>query len=387
MSEAPFTLYGISGSLYTGKVRAYLRHHGIAFEERALGHPDFGEKVLPQIGRLIIPVVTTAEGELLQDGTDILDYFEERKLGRHAILPEDAVLRSISYLFELFGGEGLLRPAMHYRWNFNEDNLPFIRSFFAEAMPAGLNEKQANDMFDFNSSRMRNAARVFGVVPETMAQIEESYKDFLTRFDAHLSDFGFLLGNQATLGDYGLFNPLYAHLGRDPHPAKLMKTLAPGVFMWTERMNGPETYQDHKRSQAADGLISAEAVPETLKSLMRYVSDEYLAELQAHVAYANEWLAERPDIAPGTNGLKDPAQRGIGMAEFNWRGHEIKTSVMPYRFYLLQRLTDCFSQAGDADQKAICELFAETGLETILELRTTRRVERANHLEVWGDAA
>ncbi len=385
MSAAPYTLYGMSGSLYTGKVRAYLRHNGIPFEERSLGHPEFAEKILPQIGRMIIPVVTTADGEVLQDGTDILDAFEDRALGRHAIVPEDAVLRAISYLFELFGGEGLLRPAMHYRWNFDAENLPFIKSFFAEAMPAGLNDQQASDMFDFNSGRMRNAATAFGVVPETMAEIERSYEDFLKRFDAHLSAFGFLLGNQATLGDYGLFNPLYAHLGRDPHPAKLMKTIAPRVFRWTERMNGPEICVDHRLTAPSDGLISAEGVPDTLKDLMRYVADEYLSEITAHVAYANEWLADRPDLVPGTNGLEDPAQRGIGMAEFDWRGLKIKTAVMPYRFYLLQRLTDCFANANDAEQKAMRSLFAETGLEPILTLQTTRRVERVNHLEVWGD--
>ena len=120
---------------------------------------------------------------------------------------------------------------------------------------------------------------------------------------------------------------------------------------------------------------------------MSYVAEEYLPEITAHVAYANEWLAERPDIEPGTNGLDDPAQRGIGMAEFNWRVHEIKTVVMPYRFYLLQRLTDCLEQASAEDQKAICDLYAETGLEAMLDLRTSRRVSRVDHLEVWGDVA
>jgi len=165
----------------------------------------------------------------------------------------------------------------------------------------------------------------------------------------------------------------------------LMKSVAPRVFKWVERLNGPETYEDHRVAWQSEELFAPDTVPETLKDLMRYVAEEYLPEISAHVAYANHWLAERPEIQPGTNGLEDPAQRGIGMAEFNWRGHDIQTAVMPYRFYLLQRLTDCFAQAGDADQKEIRALFVETGLETILDLRTTGRVARANHLEVWGE--
>ena len=119
---------------------------------------------------------------------------------------------------------------------------------------------------------------------------------------------------------------------------------------------------------------------------MRYIAEEYLPEIAAHVAFANKWLDERPEIEPGTSGMEKPGglARGIGFAEFDWRGHKISTLVMPYRFYLLQRLQDTVASADHATQKSIRTLFAETGLEAILDMRTTRRVERQNHLEVWG---
>lgn len=385
MSEAPYTLYGMAASLYTGKVRAYMRHHGIPFEERGAGHAEYGEDIVPKLGRFIVPAVVKPDGSLIQDGTDILDYFEEKGRSRKSIYPEDATLRAVAYLFELFGGEGLLRPAMHYRWNFDADNLAFIKGSFDDVLPGGLSTEENQKMFEFASGRMRQAAVAFGVVPDAMKTIEETYTDFLKRFDAHLAQSYFLLGGHATIGDYGLFNPLFAHLGRDPHPAMLMKQTAPRVFKWLERMNGPETFQDHTVDWEGEDLFAPGTVPETLKDLMRYVAEEYLPEITAHVDFANNWLAERPDIKPGTNGLEDPGQRAIGMSEFNWRGHEIKTMVMPYRFYLLQRLTDCVDQASHKDQKTIRALFAETGLEAMLGLRTTRRVERLNHLEVWGE--
>jgi hypothetical protein len=53
---------------------------------------------------------------------------------------------------------------------------------------------------------------------------------------------------------------------------------------------------------------------------------------------------------------------------------------------LLQRLQDCFDEAGADDQTAIRTLFHQTGLESLLHMRTHRRVDRENHLEVWGDA-
>ena len=110
------------------------------------------------------------------------------------------------------------------------------------------------------------------------------------------------------------------------------------------------------------------------------MAEEYLAEITAHIAFANDWVAEQGDD-PAL--VKASLGRGIGFAEFSWRGQRISTAVLPYRFYLLQRLTDHMAGASEADQTAIRALFASTGLEPLLDLRTDRRVLRRNHVEVW----
>ena len=384
-------LYGMLASLYTGKVRAYLRHQGISFVERGAGHPQFRDEVMPVIGRFIMPVVQTPQGEIIQDGSVILDHFEASGLGKRSIQPQNRTLRAISLLFELFGGEGLLRPAMHYRWNFDVDNLDFLRSSFKDVFPPGLNEEEAEQAFLHGSGRMRQAAVSFGVIPETFELIESSYRDFLLRFNRHLGESSFLLGGHATIGDFGLFNALYAHLARDPHPALLMKKIAPRVYAWVERMNGPEEFQDHTVNRQSSELFSHDDVPESLLDMMRYVHDEYLPEITAHLEYTNSWLLARPEIEPGTPcavplGVNEKSRRFIGRAGFNYRGVDIETTVMPYRFFLLQRLQDCFIEATADDQAAIRKLFHQTGLEPLLDMRTHRRVERENHLEVWGGA-
>ncbi|HAY68357.1 MAG TPA: hypothetical protein DCY82_08745 [Acidimicrobiaceae bacterium] len=65
-------------------------------------------------------------------------------------------------------------------------------------------------------------------------------------------------------------------------------------------------------------------------------------------------------------------------------GIELTTSVMPYRFWLMQRLHDDLAAASPDDAARVRSVFADTGLEALLDLRTLRRVERAGHLEVWG---
>lgn len=379
---AAIRLYGMPASLYTAKPRAYLRKQGIAFDERPVGDPAF-ERIRRAIGRWIIPVVELPDGALVQDGAVIIDHFEAAHPPRWPAFPATPVHRVVAHIFELFGGEGLLRPAMHYRWNFDAENLAFLRQDFVAALAPYASDAEGDAFFANSSARMRAAATSFGVRPDTFATVEASYRDFLARFDAHLAAAPYLLGGHPTIGDYGLVAALYGHLARDPAPTRLMKSVARRVWRWTERMNAPEPSLDAFHP-AGEVLFAADAVPPTLMALLAFIAEDYLPELAAHVAFANAWLDARPDLAPGTNGLDRPGARGIGMAEFNWRGHRIATAVMPYRFWLLQRIQDAADAADPAGRARIDALLAETGLSDLLTLRTRRRVERAGHLEVWG---
>ena len=58
-------------SLYSGKTRAYLRYKKIPFKEQiSLG---IHNRIKAEVGRKIVPVVVTPEGEYLQDSTVIID--------------------------------------------------------------------------------------------------------------------------------------------------------------------------------------------------------------------------------------------------------------------------------------------------------------------------
>ena len=130
-------LYGMPGSLYTAKARSYLRKQGLPLEERAPGDRRFTTEIIPVTGRWIVPVMQTPAGEIVQDGTDIIDHVEQAGLATRSAYPADPVARVIALIFELFGGEGLLRPAMHYRWNFDADNLPFLERDFVNTLFPG----------------------------------------------------------------------------------------------------------------------------------------------------------------------------------------------------------------------------------------------------------
>lgn len=379
-----YRLYGTPGSLYTGKARSYLTKQNIAFENRAAGEAVFREKIVPQVGRWIIPILEASDGTLVQDGSDIIAHFEEKGEARYPAYPQTPLHSLIAQIFELFGGEGLLRPAMHYRWNFDETNKSFLAKDFPAALaPTGADEEMQASVYEMASGRMRKAMANFGVSPETIPAIEASYAEFLELFDAHLATSPYLLGGRPTLGDWGLIAPLYAHLARDPYPAQLMKESAFRVWRWVERMNTPD--QDAgEYGDVAENLFEADAVPETLKALLRYIAQDYLPEVDAYVSYANQWLAENPDVKSGTNGLERPQDRALGATEFSWRGQMIKVMVMPYRLYLLQKIQDVVDGATPEARTAMEQLLSETNLTPLLENRASRRVERKDHLEVWA---
>ncbi|MFT4996948.1 MAG: hypothetical protein ACI8RO_000285, partial [Flavobacteriales bacterium] len=183
MSEQ-YKLYGVACSLYTAKARSYLRKQNIDFVELGPNHPSYRSDILPQIGRMIVPVIQAPDGQIVQDGSDIIDHFEKNNLATVSAYSDNKVMGAIGFLFELFGGEGLLRPAMHFRWDYDVENLSFLKSEFS---PFGPSSAIAEQTFEFASGRMRQAKLFFGATVESKDLIIESYKEFLGLLEEHFT--------------------------------------------------------------------------------------------------------------------------------------------------------------------------------------------------------
>ena len=137
---APHRLHGTPGSLYTAKVRSFLIKQGIPFENVPAGAPSFRERVVPAVGRWIIPVLETPQGDLIQDGSEIIDRFERQGGLCWPTLPATPVLQVVARLFELFGGEGLFFAVVRGPGTVWLQSLPFSRlasRIFAAAPQTG----------------------------------------------------------------------------------------------------------------------------------------------------------------------------------------------------------------------------------------------------------
>lgn len=365
------TLYGSPLSLYTGRARSYLIKAGIAYRETTPTSEHYIKVVLPAAGnRQGIPTLETADGKVIRDGAAIVDHFEN--LGGYSFSPSGSKQSLVSRLFDVLGAEGLLRPAMHYRWNFDDQNLDFLRLHFQTMMPKGMEDKTDKAM-----QSMRRAGQGFGVVPESVAVVESAYEAFLDKLDAHFAAVPYLLGNRPCVGDFGMIAPLYAHLGRDPKPLSMMQARAPHVFRWVERMNRPEPDIGEFDNQL-DGYLPEDDIPTTLVDVMQQLATDFVPETLAAAAVINDWLAANPELLDGTT-----AERGLGFCQFAVDGVTVSALAQPYRFYLLARVQAIYELATEEEQSDLQSLLDAAGMRELLAAKLTRELGRADNLEVW----
>ena len=266
---------------------------------------------------------------------------------------------------------------MHYRWNFPEENLEFLKYHFFNAQRAGPNRQEKTD---YMMDRMRFAGRIFGVSDNNHSFIEELYMDFLQALNEHFSNVPYLLGWKPCIGDFGLMAPMFAHLGRDPKPLALMQREAIHVYRWVERMNRAES-DTAEFFEAGHGYLEQDEIPETLVRVLSILAEDLVPETQAAALSINHWLADNQP-SHGTS-----ASRYLGknksMAEFTVRGEIIAAGAQPYRFFMLQKIQDGYLKFSKKDKLLVDDLLEQCGLKEMLDIKLTQRLGQEDNLEVW----
>ena len=353
-----FTLYGTEFSLYTGKARAYLRYKGIPFRERLSTVGVYKKIIVPKTGVRFIPVLESPSGEFVQDTTEIIDFLEAR-FPQRGVYPPTPRQRLVSLLLELYADEWLLIPAMHYRWSFMKENEDFIMAEFGRVVlpwaPAFLRRMVART----KASHFAGMLPVLGIDPRTGPAIEAWYQETLDQLEAHFREHRYVLGDRASLGDFGLIAPLYAHLYRDPAPGALMRQRAPHLVKWVERM-----FEDQPR---VSNWLADDAVPQTLYPLLRRQFREQFPVLRETADAVAAWVKDNP-------GKRLP--RKVGTHHFRIGDAEGERALMPYPVWMLQRVLDAYQAlAGDAKASVDAMLKACDGYEA-MQMQIPQRLER-----------
>jgi glutathione S-transferase len=354
-------LIGAEVSLYTGKVRAYLRFKKIAFDEITATREVFRDVIVPRTGVRFIPVLISADDVAVQDSTAIIDHLELRYPSA-SIYPAGPVQRLVSLLFEVYADEWLVIPAMHYRWNDPENRAYAIEEFGRLSVPNATPEEH-RAIGEKLAVPFAGALPALGVGTETAPAIEASYLSFLRDFDRHLTFFPYLLGGRPSIGDFGLYGPLYAHLARDPASGRLMRAHAPKVADWVERMTMPPA------PLSGDFLFDDE-VPSTLDPLLARMFTEQGPVLSRTIAAIAAYAATSPD------GL---VPRGLGRHSFLIEGARGERAIYPFNVYRFQRAHDQYAQLDDAARARADALLAKVGGLDLLQAPIPQRLTRENN--------
>ena len=370
-------LWGAPHSFWTGRMRSYLTKKGIDFQEIYPANPRYNEDIVPKIGYFVMPVTEFQDGTLIQDGTDTMVYMEERFTDR-SMIPSSPLQRAVAWLIEFFGCELFFIPGMHYRWSFPEQR-PYVDAEFARMVsPRRDLEGQQADIADITAWASGFAPSI-GVSPATIPAIESSHIESLTLLNAHFQHHPYILGGHPSIADFGLMAPFYAHLGRDPVPANLMKNIAPHVYRWTERMLEPGIidgeFADYPAEFAEDGWIL-----DTLIPFIGYLFRDCGAQVKGMVEMFDAWATRDPRPGPGTLVKADPEGTGgahpnLGEFEFNLRGTTVKTQAFANVVRHFQRLLDVVASLDDADRTKFEALMARTGGTDLMSTKMERRIK------------
>jgi glutathione S-transferase len=361
-----YTLYGSEVSLYTGKIRSYLRFKQLPFNE-VLSTIDIYKKVIrPNTGVTFIPVVRTPDGQYLQDTARIIDYLEAHNPQR-AVNPTRTTQRLVSDLFALWADEWLVIPAMHYRWN--KDNFPFIYQEFGRVVApkfpgfirAYFGKKLARKFSGF--------VPILGITPRTILSIENWYEStVLHHLNCHFAKYDYLLGSRPCVGDFALMGPLYAHLYRDPVPGKLMKRIAPHVVTWVHRMNQSHIQQGE--------FIADDEIPDSLLPLLRDMFKQQWPVLRDTSNKLSEWRRTHCD--------EQNIPRSIGQHNFDFDGVSEQRAISSFHQYKLQRVLDTFQQFSKENKGKALALLERVGGEQYIQMSVQNRVEILNNKLVFA---
>ena len=324
MTEAAWELHGLKLSYFTGKLEAWLRARGLPFRFVEMDMAGF-RACARATGVAQMPALRAPGGAWMTDTTAILRRLEVEAPGP-ALQPEAPLAAFYSLFLEDAFDEWLWRPALYYRWAFQDDARLMSRRIAATLMrdlPLPLALKA-------EVMRRRQRAvylRGDGITRATAPLVARLYPEVLEVLEPVLARRPFLFGERPVAADFGLFGPMFRHFSSDPTPAEILRERAPAVLAWTARLW-------NARPESIDAAPLPEEAPADLDPLLRLAARDHLAELSANAS---------------------AAAAGLRRARFRRGEADWSLPVSPYRVQCLADLQAAFAALAPAGRAEVLE--------------------------------
>lgn len=288
--HAPYTLFKMDISYFSGKLEAYMRYKRIPFTTATADARGL-DTIFRHTGVKKAPAVHTADDLWLFDTTPTMQWFEQHYPER-SVTPDDPALAFIAALIEDYADEWLWRPAMWWRWEPLASRKALGWRIAQEINPPGIPHWL---MAWFFPHRQRHTwLWGDGMDKGNSNQVRDLYRLELSQLQAALRRSPYLLGQQPSVADFGYFASMFRHFGNDPDPAEIMRREAPAVYEWTARLwQGAEEIGDEQAQ------LWHQFDAELWAPLLKRISADYLPYL-AQNAEAWEKGAKRFDFSGGS---------------------------------------------------------------------------------------
>ena len=334
-----YRLIGSLGSPYSMKLRAIMRYRHLPHDWvlRTTANREETAHVRPNL----VPMLRCpGESDYRVDSTPLAYDLETRHPGQRSIIPDDPGLAFLSHLLEDMADEWLTKAMFHYRWYYAAD-IDMAGGILPHYGNLSMPDEQLKAMKQMICERQIGRLYVVGSNDTTASVIEDSYKRFLGYLNEHLKSHPFIMGQRPGSADFGCFGQLTQLTQFDPTPSQVAIAGYPRIHAWVSKMEDHSGWEPH-----ADGFIAADAVPESMKELLKEVGRTYVPVMLA-------------------NGLA--LDQGLDRVETEVSGKAWEQEPFPYQGKCLQWLRIAYARLSKDERGRVDTILTDTGCEALVE--------------------
>ncbi len=265
-----YTVYGGLGSPYSMKMRAVMRYRRIPHIWRQMEFGDEG--VYKNVKVPVIPIFHYPDGTWKNDSTPLIFDLEARHTER-SIVPGDAGDAFLACLLEDMADEWGTKAMFHYRWYRERDQKQMAEWIVFDRLK-GKGRKTILDMAAMFRERQVGRMALVGCTKENAPLIEQTAREILALFEAHVTEELYLFGSRPSLADFGWFGQL-SQLAVDPTPQDLMRAEYPFTYRWLTNIDDASGVEGEWRD------ANAPLAP-AVKGLLKLAGDVYFPFLLAN---------------------------------------------------------------------------------------------------------
>src|SRR6185503_4573472 len=262
-----YTLYVMSNSPYSDKIRMYLRTKRLPFVEVRENLRNREQVLKARTGRTMVPVVITPGDDALNDSTAITRRLEEAH-PQPALRPADPGRRSFDALLEDYADEWIVRAMLGSRW-LHEPDAEQNRTIIAADMTCGTHEVELAVAREVFPEGITATLPPMGATRDSLGFLLDDLRGLCGDMDALFDAHRFLGGAEPSIADLAFYGQLN-QVRRDPTGRSIVGDPARPHGRWLRdierRADGEEP--EHPRGTAPDG--------EALAPLARRIASTYV---------------------------------------------------------------------------------------------------------------